>query len=108
MKLHTFTLLLCLWFSSLSAQRIIKGTIKDKTGDPIIGANVLVKGASTGATSNDDGTFQINAPKEARTLVFSYIGYEMQEIALGISNEIDVVMMENNNVLTDVVVTGRK
>ena len=62
------------------AQITVSGNVKDNSGEPIIGANVLVKGTTNGTITDFDGNFSISVPSNA-TLVFSYVGYKDQEIA---------------------------
>ena len=88
------------------AQRTISGTVTDESGEALIGASILVKGTSTGMVTDLDGTYSLNVPEDATTLVFSYTGYETQEVELGASNVVDVVMAESAETLSEVVVTG--
>ena len=83
----------------------IKGVIKDKGGEPLIGVSVAIKGTTTGTITDIDGTYSINVP-EGSILVYSYVGHVPQEIKVGTRNVIDVVMLENEVVLDDVVVTA--
>ncbi len=92
---------------SLSAAiaQTVSGVITDsKTGDPIIGANILVKGTTTGTISDLDGSYSLNA-SEGQTLVISYIGYSNKEVVVGASSTIDVALQEGE-VLDEVVVVG--
>ena len=67
----------------LFAQDItISGTIKDEKKRPMPGANVMVKGTAIGTTTDDAGKYSINVPKESKTLVISYLGYDNQEFAI--------------------------
>lgn len=88
------------------AQRTISGTVTDESGEPLIGASILVKGTSTGMVTDLDGSYSLNVPDDATTLVFSYTGYETKEVELGASNVVDVVMTESAETLSEVVVTG--
>jgi TonB-linked SusC/RagA family outer membrane protein len=105
-KLHTLTLLLCLLNLSLFAQRMVQGRITDDNGSPIVGANVLSKGTTNTVSSNETGEFRINLSNDAKSLIISYIGYETQEVTLGTSSRIDLVLKESTGVLNDVVVTA--
>ncbi len=92
--------------ASLSAQRNLSGTVTDaQTGEPLIGANILVKGTSTGTVTDFDGTYTLRAPEGAEQLVFSYTGYASQTIDIGSSDVIDVAMAAGE-VLEEVVVIG--
>lgn len=75
-----FTLLALIATIYVSAQNI-KGVVVDETDMPMIGATVMVKGTQTGATTDFDGNFTIQASKGS-TLVFSYIGYKNQEVKI--------------------------
>ena len=69
-------------FLSLGAfaqQVSVKGHVKDATGEPVIGANVLVKGTTNGAITDLDGNFVLNAPQNS-TIVVSFIGYKTVEV----------------------------
>lgn len=100
-----FLLVLVLGVSHTYAQRSVSGKVTDaKTGDPLIGANVLVKGTSTGTITDLDGMYTINAAV-GTTLVFSYTGYSNQEAVVGASGNIDVSLQEGS-VLDEVVIVG--
>lgn len=108
MKKHC--LLICLLFSSLlmMAQDIdIVGTVLDGTNgnEPMIGANVLVKGSSTGTITDFDGMFSLTVAKGA-TLVFSSIGYKTQEVVVGNQKQLTITLNEDTEVLDEVVVVG--
>ncbi|MBK8701574.1 MAG: TonB-dependent receptor plug domain-containing protein [Saprospiraceae bacterium] len=87
------------------AQRTVTGTVTDaKTGDALIGANVLVKGSSTGTITDIDGSYSISTAVGS-VLVFSYTGYANQEAAVGASGNIDIALAEGA-LLDEVVVVG--
>ncbi|MDD2437824.1 MAG: SusC/RagA family TonB-linked outer membrane protein [Massilibacteroides sp.] len=83
----------------------ITGVVKDSSGEPIIGANVIVKGTTIGVITDLDGGFSINVPENA-VLLISYIGYNHQEITLNGQNQISVTLAENTQKLDEVVVTA--
>ena len=85
--------------------RIIKGTILDATGMPVIGANVMVKGTTNGTITDMDGKFSLEVDKNA-ILVVSYIGYANQEIKVGNQNTLSITMKEDAEALDEVVVIG--
>ena len=88
------------------AQGTVSGTVTSDDGEPLIGANILVRGTATGTVTDVDGRFQLeNLPADA-VLVFSYTGYQSQEIAVGNQSVIDVVMDANLSLLEEVVVVG--
>ncbi len=76
------------------AQRTITGTVADAKGEPMVGSSVLVKGTSTGTVTDIDGKFSLSVPADAKTLVFSFAGYQSQEVTLGASNAINVNLAE--------------
>ena len=66
--------------ADMFAQQInVKGLVKDATGEPIIGANVIVKGTTTGTITDFDGRFQLDVNRGS-TLIFSFVGYQPQEL----------------------------
>lgn len=86
------------------AQQItVKGHVKDATGEPIIGANVLVKGTATGTITDFDGNFTLNAPQNA-TLSITFVGYKNVEIKA--AKSVMVIMEDDSQVLDAVVVIG--
>ncbi|MEK7253273.1 MAG: SusC/RagA family TonB-linked outer membrane protein, partial [Bacteroidota bacterium] len=93
--------------SSLFAQRLVKGAVKDaNSNEPVPGATVLVKGTSTGTVSDSDGTFEMQVPNDKRELEISYTGYEPQVIAIGNGCFLEVLLGENTTQLGEVVVTA--
>jgi TonB-linked SusC/RagA family outer membrane protein len=88
------------------AQRTITGTVTDETGEALIGASILVKGTTTGAVTDIDGTYSITVPDGNSVLQFSYTGYGSQEVELGASDVVDVVMQSSAEVFDELVVTG--
>jgi len=88
------------------AQRTITGTITDAdNGDPLIGATVVVKGASQGTITDFDGKYSLDVPGEGAVLEFSYTGYQSQEITVGAGNEINAALAAGT-LLDEVVVVG--
>lgn len=83
---------------------IIKGTVLDSNGEPVIGASILVKGTSTGTITNLDGFFSLEAPIGS-TLVISYIGYATQEV-LADKAELVLRLKEDTQFLDEIVVVG--
>lgn len=88
-----------------TAQSTISGTVTDKTGEPIIGASVIVKGTSEGVATDLDGKFSVKA-KAGQEIVISSIGYKSQTIKVGATQNLDVVLEEDSQILDDVVVIG--
>ncbi len=84
----------------------ISGTVTDENGSPFPGVNVVVKGTSTGTTTNADGKFQLDVPESSGTLVFSFVGYATKEVAITGRTTVDVVMEPDVRSLEEVVVTA--
>ena len=97
--------LLCLLPMGAWAQGVVKGIVNDEAGDPIIGATVKVVGTNTGAITDMDGKFSLNAASNAQ-LAISYVGYITQSVNVGGRSNITVVLKEDNTTLNDVVVIG--
>lgn len=84
----------------------VKGQVVDQDGEPLIGATVRVKGATTGSVTDIDGNFVIDAASNA-TLLISYVGYKDREVAVRGRAVIDAIQMEaDSHVLDQVVVVG--
>lgn len=81
------------------------GQVKDANGDPLIGASVVVKGTTKGATTDVDGNFSILGVKEGAVLRVSYIGYVSQDVTFT-GGPLEVVLAEDNSTLDEVVVVG--
>ena len=101
--------LLLLWLTCslavMAQERVVNGSVKDQSGTGLAGVSVILKGTTTGTNTNMDGKFSISAGPDA-TLVFSFIGYTSQEIAVGSQSVIDVVLAEDIQQLGEVVVTA--
>ena len=92
--------------TSLYAQRTqISGTVKDNTGEALIGVTVVVKGTTQGTATDIDGNYVLELDPGS-TLLFSFIGYESQEIIVGNQSRIDVTLKEDISELEEVVVVG--
>ena len=83
----------------------VTGIVKDTNGEPIIGANVTVKGQSIGTITDIDGRFVLDAPKDA-VLQITYIGYVSQEVKVSGKKEFTIVLKEDTKTLDEVVVVG--
>ena len=101
----TFLLsMICLFTFAQGKQ--IQGVVKDATGEPMIGVNVLVKGTANGAITDLDGNFTISDVKSSDVLVVSYIGFLTQEIEVGSQTSFNVILKEDSETLDEVVVIG--
>lgn len=105
--MKVFMLLLACVFGTVVAQEnsIVKGTVIDGSGEPLVGVSVLVKGTTTGVVSGLDGTFSISV-RNGETLVFSYVGYIKQEQLVGKEKNLKIVLQEDAKSLEEVVVVG--
>lgn len=89
-----------------NAQSItVRGTVVDPSGEPLIGASILAEGTSVGTATDIGGNYAINVNPDA-TLVFSYVGYDPQSVAVKGRTTIDVTMKENSVMLNEVVAIG--
>lgn len=92
-------------FSVFAQDVVIKGNVKDATGEPIIGASVLEKGTTNGIITDFDGNFELSVAKGA-TLSISYIGYKTQDILPQGNSPLIIVLQEDTEMLQEVVVIG--
>lgn len=85
---------------------VINGTVRDAQQNPLPGVNVIVKGTTHGTTTDIDGNYFIDVLDKKAVLIFSYIGFESQEIKVGGQININVNMLDESNNLDEVVVVG--
>ncbi len=97
--------LLCLFPLTMMAQSLVRGTVNDESGEPVIGASVKVAGTNTGAITDVNGKFSVNAASNAQ-LIISYVGYVTQRVNVGSRQNINVTLAEDVNALDDLVVIG--
>lgn len=98
-----FVLLLCMLFSSFSFGQMITGTVSDDNNKVLSGVTILVKGTNRSAVTGNDGKFSITA-RNGESLVFTYVGFVMQEIAIGDKNNLSVSMVKSKQGELDAVV----
>ena len=91
MKNFFFSMIVLLAVAQAFAQRTVSGKVTDDTGEGLPGVNVVVKGTTTGVTTDLDGNYQLSV-EDGATLVFSYVGFETQEIEVGSRTSIDVTL----------------
>lgn len=112
LKLISFLMVILLGLSpSLSwgqgSGKTVKGTLVDATTkEPLVGGNVLIKGTTKGATADANGQYSINVSDDKAVLVFRFLGYDSQEIAVGSRTTIDISLQANASSLEQVVVVG--
>ena len=97
--------MLCLFSLGAMAQGTVKGTVIDEAGEPVIGASVQVQGAKTGAVTDFNGNFSVQAASNA-TLLISYVGYVTETVNVNGRSNINVTLKEDVTTLNDVVVIG--
>jgi len=106
---YRITMLALLWLTasafSHAQDQTITGTVSDDTGQPLAGANVLVKGTTNGTQTDFDGNYTITAANDA-TLVFSYLGFTTQEVMVSGQSTVNVALKEDASQLDEVVVVG--
>lgn len=83
---------------------VIKGRVRDRSGETLIGANVVVRGSTSGAVTDYDGQFTLTLPPNAKSLIVSYVGYE--SIETSITGGFMEVVLDEGGILEEVVVTG--
>jgi TonB-linked SusC/RagA family outer membrane protein len=89
-----------------SAQTAINGTVKDNKGVPVIGATVTEKGVKNNAVTDINGKFKLTLKGKSGVLTVTYVGYKTQDVTIGTSTELSIVLEEDLNKLNEVVVVG--
>ncbi|MDE6478883.1 MAG: TonB-dependent receptor [Muribaculaceae bacterium] len=98
-------MLLAFVLSGMAAQAaIVKGTVTDEAGEPLIGATVMVAGTNNGTATDFDGNFSIDV-EQGKTIHVSYVGYLSQDVKVK-GNDLKIVLKEDNALLDEVVVVG--
>ena len=107
MKYKVLLLMMLLIASGANAQnkRKITGTVTDESGEPIIGASVMLKGTSSGPITSMDGSFNLEA-KDGEVLKISYIGYLEQLVTITPGKDLQVTLLEDLASLDEVIVIG--
>lgn len=103
-----FTALLALLLIGVQAfaQSAVSGKVTDEAGEPCVGANILIKGTTTGTMTDLDGNYSLTDVRKGAILVFSSIGYTSQEVRLGSSSVVNVVLKSDADFLNEVVIVG--
>ena len=94
---------LCMSVSVFAQQMTVTGVVKDPTGEPVIGANVIIKGTTNGTVTDIDGKFLLSASK-GDIISVSFIGYKMQELPA--ASDMNIILAEDSQMLENVVVIG--
>ncbi len=107
MKRWMYTLAMFVLFTgTILAQRTISGNVSSNEGEPLIGATVQVKGTTIGTITDLEGNYTMSVPAGNDVLVVSYTGYQTQEVAIGASNVVDVILQIGVSQLSEVIVVG--
>lgn len=107
LRFGLISILLGLFVTQSFAQNVtITGVVKDQSGEPLIGVNVMEKGTTNGSITDVDGKYSVSVKGGKTILVFSYIGYISQEIPVGNQKTLNVTMKEDTEELEEVVVIG--
>ena len=88
------------------AQKAVTGTVKDKSGEPLIGVSVMIDGTSQGTVTDFDGNFRVPNVSANTVLNVSYIGYKAQKVKVGNQDNITITLEDDNQQLQEVVVVG--
>ena len=91
---------------SESVEITVSGKVTDEANQPVPGVNILLKGTTTGTTSDANGAYTLTVPDENGVLVFSFIGYATQEVSITNRSVIDVSLVSDAVALSEIVVTG--
>jgi TonB-linked SusC/RagA family outer membrane protein len=86
-------------------QQVVRGKVTDARGAPLAGVSVHLKGSSAGTTTNTDGEYTINVPENG-SLTYSFVGFETQELAVNGRSILNVILQEDQQALSEVVVIG--
>ena len=105
-RLFLVALFSVLAIGAYAQSKTVSGTVIDQTGEPVIGANVLVKGTTNGVITDLDGKFTLTNVPEKGTISISFIGYKDQEISVSGKTNLQVTLQEDNAMLDEVVVVG--
>ncbi|MDD4776802.1 MAG: SusC/RagA family TonB-linked outer membrane protein [Fermentimonas sp.] len=102
-KLIVFLTLFFMGIGAIVAQTLVRGTVVDETGEPVIGATIQVRGTTQGTVTDIDGNFSLSAPTSG-VLIISYVGYVTQEVP--VSSNVRVVLLPDTEILEELVVTA--
>jgi TonB-linked SusC/RagA family outer membrane protein len=109
-KMRFYLLIITLFMFSIKGlyaqQKTITGKVTSPSGELLTGVSIKIKGTSTGVSTDVNGKYTLTLPNGSGTLVFTYLGFLTQEIALGNESTLDVVLREDNQQLSEVIVTG--
>lgn len=101
-----FVFFMCSAAQITSAQSSLKGTVKDKEGLLLPGANITITGTPVGAQTDFDGNFVLVIPPNTKSITFSYLGYKSKVITYNGQKELNVVLLEDRSQLDEIIVVG--
>ena len=101
-------LLLLLFSDALFAQEktSISGTVRDTSGESLIGVSIIIEGTSIGTVTDIDGKFELKIPDTTDHVLVSYVGYQTQRISIGNTRIFNIVMEAETQLLDELVVVG--
>lgn len=100
-------LLLTVGLFSFAQERVVNGKITDSDGSALEGVSIGLKGVSGGTFSDENGFFRLTVPADAKQLVVSFVGFESQEVTIGVTDvSLDIVLKSTTQDLDEVVVVG--
>jgi TonB-linked SusC/RagA family outer membrane protein len=105
-SLPVLSLFIVLFSFAQNASIPVSGVVKDDKGQALSGVSVSVKGASGGVSTDASGKFAINVPSTTSILIFSYIGFQPQEVPVGLNTSFSLSLLPADNRMNDVVVIG--
>ncbi|WP_282037006.1 SusC/RagA family TonB-linked outer membrane protein [Saccharicrinis aurantiacus] len=105
--LNNLFILLMIGGSVFAQNNTVVGSVIDKSdGQPMIGVSVVIKGTVMGTVTDINGSYSLQAPDNNQTIVYSFIGYEAQEVVYKGQNKIDITLSTDSESIDEVVVTG--
>jgi len=99
--------LVAMWAQLYAQDRTVSGKVVDENDQSLPGVNVILKGTTTGTTTDIDGNYRLTIPSDGGTLVFSFIGFVTQQVSINNRSVIDLTMSTDVQELTEVVVTAQ-
>ena len=100
------TLLVSIGVSAQSGNRQISGTVTDNSGEPVVGASVIIPNTTVGTSTDENGRYSLSVPEKTRAVEVAFIGYTTETVTLGTASVYDVVLKDDTTFLEDVVVVG--
>jgi TonB-linked SusC/RagA family outer membrane protein len=106
LKFIVIAMILSIPWNGFAQSRLISGAVKDIQQNPLPGVSVIIKGTVKGTATDADGKFSLQVESPDDVLVFSFVGFESQEVKIGSQTSIDISLAEDINTLQEVVVVG--